>query len=262
MRIEAMSSVFAAFSSKDFPDPGGIALKVANQLAAVFGIVPDKIKYANRPNGRGRIVEYSKSNLMKLSQRLDELSEFDFIKMQPEGFNELTHTQWTVTFCRLSCGIGFCFCTLVPLPPTMSADTILQTVTLENNCTYGFHYLTEGWRIPSMNAFGFVASDNQPPNFTPDEQRSAEWLLGLNESCFDYGYLRDVFTLNYLSQPVVSRQIRGTTLSEWIGRSHRHGVLTQLTNERFLWKIKEEDRDFVRQEVSELVYDRKTFQRS
>ncbi len=99
--------------------------------------------------------------------------------------------------------------------------------------------------------FGIRLSDwiNDPVH-RAEKWASADWeAYWAPWGVYRYGYLRDVFEMNFLSQPFLQRTIEGMLLLDWIAADFRRGLLTRLTEEVVVWRVEPDNIPAIRESV-------------
>jgi hypothetical protein len=65
--------------------------------------------------------------------------------------------------------------------------------------------------------------------------------------------LRDVYECNFLAGCHLSMDVGGRTLKDWIVTNSRHGALTQIAHDLFLWRVRLDNVDEIRENLVPLL---------
>ncbi|MFM9966311.1 MAG: hypothetical protein ACKV2Q_34475 [Planctomycetaceae bacterium] len=114
---------------------------------------------------------------------------------------------------------------------------------------YGIMYQRSARLGPLLYAFGTFSV------LQGGEHRAAEdliadwgaywWPCGV----YKHGYFRDLYEMNFLSQPFLLRTVNGQFLPDWIAESPQRGSLTKLTDDIMLWSVSPNDIPAVRDQL-------------
>lgn len=104
---------------------------------------------------------------------------------------------------------------------------------------YGIFYQREFKKGPAWYAGGVIQGLDRTKDFE-EREKIGKWG---NAYCFaDGGYktgdLRDIYTLNFLSQLHLDQKVGDLTLEQWINSKEAHGELKKLAENFWSWYVK------------------------
>jgi len=129
-------------------------------------------------------------------------------------------------------------------------EGLLDRIGLLVKLCYGIGYLRSFELGPDIYACGMGTTSGFSDEEMAEADRIGSWFrerLAGNRHLS--GYLRDVYPLNVLSEPHLSRRVDGIPLAEWISQSQKRGTLRELPGNACVWRIDESNVDGVRAEM-------------
>lgn len=116
---------------------------------------------------------------------------------------------------------------------------------------YGIVYQREFEKGPQSYASGVIEGLDRQKDLE-ERTKITKWAHAYNYSDGSYktGDLRDIYPLNFLSQPHLDRKVGTLTLEQWINSSKKHGELKKLADNFWSWWIPAEFIPSVREALS------------
>ena len=116
---------------------------------------------------------------------------------------------------------------------------------------YGIFYQREFKKGPTWYVGGtlYGPSGNKSLVEKKEEDKITKWYHSYYFADGNYktGHLRDIYTLNFLSQPHLDQKVGDLTLEQWIHSAKAHGELKKLAENFWSWYVKPAYIPFVRE---------------
>jgi hypothetical protein len=115
---------------------------------------------------------------------------------------------------------------------------LVERISHLTNLTYGIGYTRAFRDGPDLYALGMATNSEYSPEGMRAADRVGAWFRErIGQNRHRQGYLRDVYTLNVISQPHLEMPVHGTPLGEWIGQTPHRGTLRPLAGGAWLWRV-------------------------
>jgi hypothetical protein len=113
---------------------------------------------------------------------------------------------------------------------------------------YGIGYYRPRRLAPGVYALGFGVDDGSSSEETLEERRRRKrWgTNAMFDTVWREGVLRDVYPWNILTRPQLDHHLSDVSLHDWIKGDLSRGVLSELTQECWLWELTREQAEAVR----------------
>lgn len=96
----------------------------------------------------------------------------------------------------------------------------------------------------------YGVSTQESPTGYEDALAVSRWGdLGMVEEVYKSGLLRNVYEINFLSEPHLRRQVDGSTLREWITNDPSRGTLNAMSEGIVMWKVQDSFLSTVRHDL-------------
>lgn len=107
---------------------------------------------------------------------------------------------------------------------------------------YGYSYQRLFNQGPSFYPFGVIAGLGYAGEEGREAKRIGKWgsEYAYEDGIYTTGLFRDIYPINFLSQPHFMHEIEGMPLKNWIESSPDHGELKQLTENLWSWWVPED----------------------
>lgn len=116
---------------------------------------------------------------------------------------------------------------------------------------YGIFYQREFKKGPSLYSVGIIEGLDgcKKPEDAKEEDIISEWSRAYvcSQGKYKTGDLRDIYPLNFLSQPHLDQKVGDLTLEQWILSKEAHGELKKLAENFWSWYVKPPYIPFVRE---------------
>jgi len=122
------------------------------------------------------------------------------------------------------------------------------------NPAYGIGYHRNHDEGPAFYAIGinYAQTPEQDASASDERESISRWGdVGLVDEVYRVGFLRDVYPLNYLTEPQLTTRVGDQTLQEWISSSDSRGSLYDIENQMTRWKVPTDRIESVRGVLSE-----------
>jgi hypothetical protein len=249
----------------------GCAKNVFQELIEWFGAVecpPDKIA-VHGPGFGGKVVGFDRVNARLLNNGFAGVSSFTIISTTPHA--EIPSLDfWATASVGVSAGTSaVSYFALATRASVSGLDDeplkiLIERCLKQMKPGYGIGYHRNHDQGPWFYAAG--VNYGTPIQETPVSREEAlsisRWGdIGMVEEVYNKGFLRDVYPHNYLSRPLLDREIDGNSLKEWIESDHSHGTLRMLNEYLMLWKVSKQQIKSVRKELSAagIIFDWKKY---
>lgn len=113
---------------------------------------------------------------------------------------------------------------------------------------YGIFYQREFEKGPTWYAGGTIQGLDRTKDFE-EREKIGKWgnAYCYKDSKYRTGDLRDIYPLNFLSQPHLDQKVGDLTLEQWIQSAQAHGELKKLADNFWSWCVEHENIPLVRE---------------
>jgi hypothetical protein len=125
----------------------------------------------------------------------------------------------------------------------LMCDLTKDLLTFIPSC-YGYCYQRLFQKGPTFYPLGILVGLKYGD---PERKTITKWGLDVESKHYKTGDFRDIYTLNIIGEPHLSRMINTTlSLKEWIASDIRYGTLSPLNEKIWAWSVEEEHIPLVR----------------
>jgi hypothetical protein len=121
--------------------------------------------------------------------------------------------------------------------------------------SYGIGYR----RRFELGPFLYAMAIGMGPILPEEEERMSSWFEANLSKYKPYldGFVRDVYSWNFLTGPALKRRVHGQPLADWIRRDSKHGRIHELTDTVSLWEVADVDVPALQRELfdAQLIFD-------
>jgi hypothetical protein len=215
----------------------------ASEWFTDLGFPPDKLGIGGKGHS-GKVGDYRRviSKLQKTS--FSEVKDFSMYASKPNAFIPGEDYFVSANFARADPDGGYA---VIALPRSRMTKEVWLPVAhkiVQNlRPAYGLAFNRELALGPVWYALGVCyGGDPVPTGAAYDEALNiSRWCdTGMAKKVYRHGLLRDVYPWNFLTQSQLDLKVEGLPLQEWIQKQDCRGLLSQLTDDMFLWELTEE----------------------
>jgi len=205
---------------------------------------PDKIS-VDGPGFSGEIISFKRGDSKLRKIGFSKVTEFSFYVLDSDAKIPLTQSRAFASVDFDTTRRKTNFTVSVRKPATFLDD--IGFVNLQQDAVrmlrpkYGFSCEMPHQVCPQLYAVGLIyATRDEVGDDSNREEELAvnRWAnIGMGESVFEQGIIREVYPRNYLAEVHLENSIDGQTLRSWITSNPSHGELQPVSNEITLWSV-------------------------
>lgn len=203
----------------------------------------DKVGIAG-PDFTGKAVEFEKIKKKIEESKFDNVESFEIYSVA-QGKKQAVF-DWRITAdINLDQGVMvFCYdVTLFPNDNGLVEEIIYKLINI-TEVSYGIFYQREANKGPALYAYGMTSGLGYSDEEMKEGDRIAKWMyLSADERKFS---LRDIYHINVLSKKHLEKSVNENTLKKWIVEADSRGILKQLNDKHWLWKINADNLENIR----------------
>ena len=201
------------------------------------GYFPDKLS-VHGSNYSGNFASFKRTNTKLKSTGFDAIRGFTIASFLPDGKAPLYDYRLIASYDADPEGVYAlmsCESNLLKFSETSLPSIALSLIRILEP-EYGIGYFRSRKLGPVLYAIGLSQGLSREDY---EEGVNIAWWgsLGMVDKVYQQGLLRDVYQWNVLSLAQLSFPIGCIPLKEWITQSSTRGLLSQITEENYLWKL-------------------------
>jgi hypothetical protein len=171
---------------------------------------------------------------------------FNLYRLVPGG--EIPGCDWCINaqvVDEYSCCIVGARSSIAPIPGE-SMLSITRTLIRDLSPVYGIGFRREMDLGPVLYAMGGCMGLELWGEERKQAERIQRWHnIGLEQRCYEKGFLRDIYPWSFLTGSQMSQQIEGIPLKQWIEQNRERGSLSPVEGGTWLWEVQKSQMPYV-----------------